>query len=275
MIKNNFILPVCSSESDWCLTSENIYDTGVSAIACNLSSMLIRPGIESLYNIKNFKKYMSWNKTLVINASLDKLNSNNEYVLISKYNGRKYAFSQIEILDLLLTLSPDVLLFPKDLSFMINDEQLANFKLTKCFFDLEARKESYGVYLEINTKDNLAEIINYSPELPKYLYGDISLDDMRRLLDYNNIYFASSKPCTDGYNGLVYSNGGYIDITEENNRFNFALIDGNCKCFTCREDLTIAYLHHLFKNTPLLCQRLLISHNVFYISHLPEMEITI
>ena len=46
----------------------------------------------------------------------------------------------------------------------------------------------------------------------------------------------------------------------------FETIDPECTCPTCSQQFTKAYLHHLLQQTPLLCHRLLIQHNVFWMA---------
>ena len=38
----------------------------------------------------------------------------------------------------------------------------------------------------------------------------------------------------------------------------------NCSCETCSQGFTRAYFHHLLQHTPLLAQRFLVIHNVFF-----------
>ena len=75
----------------------------------------------------------------------------------------------------------------------------------------------------------------------------------------------SDLPMLDAYNGLVYTYTDVIDIKSEENLLQIKPIDNLCKCPTCVNGLTRAYLHHLYMHTPLLCQRLLMQHNAYMI----------
>ncbi len=78
-------------------------------------------------------------------------------------------------------------------------------------------------------------------------------------------YLLSDKPAGDACAGIVYTQQGIVDIRDDEQRLNFSVIDERCACPTCEQKLTRAYLHHLLAHTPLLCQRFLIQHNVFFV----------
>ena len=74
----------------------------------------------------------------------------------------------------------------------------------------------------------------------------------------------SDKPASDACSGVVYSSEGDISILDATFEMQFEPIDAGCECPTCSQQFTRAYLHHLLQHTPLLCQRLLVQHNVHY-----------
>lgn len=76
-------------------------------------------------------------------------------------------------------------------------------------------------------------------------------------------YYLSDKPANDGFLGYVYTSSGRQSITAVDNVSNFSVLDVACACPTCQQKFTRAYLCHLYQHTPLLCQRLLIQHNVY------------
>ena len=53
-----------------------------------------------------------------------------------------------------------------------------------------------------------------------------------------------------------------LDLTKPEFKEQFNLLSKNCSCPTCKLNLTRAYLHHLFKEVPLLTQRYLAMHNL-------------
>ena len=89
------------------------------------------------------------------------------------------------------------------------------------------------------------------------------------------LFSPSDQPAYDALQGLVYQGARCFSITAPDERLNDELIDNHCQCETCSQGFTRAYLHHLYTQTPLLCQRFLIQHNVFQACHLPQLEISI
>lgn len=277
MKKDNFkkfILPILSSNSESCLTTQDIKAIGVQSISCNLESLLIKPGMFLLDKISNFKKYIAWDGNLVLNAANLKLDSNYNYIICSTFDGSKHVYTKEDILQIIIKLSPDILIAPEGLD---GDDIKALFSHIKEIFlpidNYATSKDisSFGVYFEYDDskKDLLTEFMKNFTDTPKYINGFLSLDLMRDLLNDKNIYFSSNKPTHDGYNGVVYySNQDENSILNSKTRLDFNVIDSNCHCPTCLSKHTVSYLHHLFLNVPLLCSRFLISHNVFYVGHL-------
>lgn len=76
------------------------------------------------------------------------------------------------------------------------------------------------------------------------------------------LFIESDLWASDACEGKVYTSRGVINLTESVFSTDFNVIDSNCSCSTCQQQFTRAYLYHLLRNTPLLCQRLLIQHNI-------------
>ena len=79
-------------------------------------------------------------------------------------------------------------------------------------------------------------------------------------------YDLSDKPADDAFQGRVYRMDTFtirtVSILDTIFADHFEPIDNACTCPTCQQGFTCAYLHHLYQNTPLLCQRYLIMHNI-------------
>lgn len=80
-------------------------------------------------------------------------------------------------------------------------------------------------------------------------------------------FFASDRPAQDAMQGIIYHKDGQYHLQDSEYAMDFELLDENCLCPSCQQSFTRAYLHHLLQSTPLLCQRFLLMHNVFYINH--------
>lgn len=126
-----------------------------------------------------------------------------------------------------------------------------------------------GSKIRLNTHELLDSIVKMAPdflvvnkdwgnteELKKISIKNIILCD----IDSINI---SNLPAHDGFIGNVYSSENF-NIASNKFRFDFSLLDESCRCPTCTQQYTRAYLHHLFNKVPLLCQRYLIGHNIYY-----------
>lgn len=81
--------------------------------------------------------------------------------------------------------------------------------------------------------------------------------------------FESNNPAEDALKGIMYTQNEHISLLDDSERTVFEVLDKDCQCPTCQQGFTRAYLYHLYTQTPLLCQRLLIQHNVFQTCHLP------
>jgi queuine tRNA-ribosyltransferase len=83
--------------------------------------------------------------------------------------------------------------------------------------------------------------------------------------DYNALYLETNQPALDACNGLIYASdlSNTYNLLDKTMMKNFELLDQECACPTCKQGCTRAYLYHLFNQVPLLCQRLLIQHNVY------------
>jgi queuine tRNA-ribosyltransferase len=101
-------------------------------------------------------------------------------------------------------------------------------------------------------------------ETPDYVVGDLSLAQMLVLAQQGVAYIESDIPAREACLGRVYCGEGVISIDNAEFAMQFEVIDKDCLCPTCTQLFTRAYLHHLLGQTPLLCQRLLVQHNIHY-----------
>lgn len=129
-----------------------------------------------------------------------------------------------------------------------------------------------GAKIHISFSDLYALIIHLKPDylIPSYdfqrhLQAEAKvLPQTIQLLMNDETLMVSDKPAADALAGIVYTHSDAIDLTKTCYAEDFNVIDAHCACPSCRQGLTRAYLHHLFVQTPLLCQRFLIQHNAHY-----------
>jgi queuine tRNA-ribosyltransferase len=265
MNSKNFVVPMLSTEANSCLTNKNLEDINVEIVSYKLSSLLIKPGLEFLEKLQSLKDYVGWNNKIVLDASDLSKNSKGEYVLLCAFSGTKYTYSTTQIINLINSLAPDILLLPKNIT---NDELNLWTKIAHqiTFFlphDFDSN-QLFGVYYSCNSEsDGLKRFLDDYKTRQKYVFCELNKDLINVLLAHNNLYVESNIPARDGFNGIVYTTKGEILVLDDALKSDFNLLDESCLCETCANKFTFAYLHHLFANTPLLCQRLLILHNIY------------
>ena len=126
--------------------------------------------------------------------------------------------------------------------------------------------KSAGVYLfynELMPFPTFLQQVKMIADRPCLVGGDLSVSCMQALADCGVQYIVSNSPAQDAYQGQVYTQEGILSLTDESYRLDMNRIADACRCPTCEQQLTRAYLSHLFEHTPLLCQRFLIQHNCF------------
>lgn len=266
----NFI-PVMSSEAGLCLTAENWQEAKVTALSYSLEVLLQKPGFEVLKKITNISVYLGWSKTLVLNAMTLTANREGIYHLKSPYDGSKMKLSASELIELVLHLKPEAVILPrnilKDCPNIWNTwpESITAF-LHVDDLQLAELTQAHGVYFNNFDESKLAELELWK-HLPCYVSGTISIELIQHLHSKEIEFIETDEPARLAMQGQVYNQAGMVDLTHSDTEMNFEVIDPNCTCTTCSAKLTQAYFHHLLQHTPLLCQRFLIQHNVYWIEN--------
>jgi queuine tRNA-ribosyltransferase len=101
-------------------------------------------------------------------------------------------------------------------------------------------------------------------EAPDYVVGELNLAQMLVLAEERVAYIESDIPAREALLGRVYCSDGVLSIDNAEFAMQCEVIEKDCLCPTCTQSFTRAYLHHLLGQTPLLCQRLLVQHNIYY-----------
>jgi len=265
------MIPVLTSLAGTCLTSQNWQDVGINMASFYLDELLMKPGFDLLNTLPDLSSYVAWSSYLVLNATLPKINSEGIYKINSHYDGRVISLSEDDLIKLIANLKPNMVILPSSISqekLNLYSELLNNISIFLPAKNLlAATDKSYGVYLTYDEKksfkDLLQEIEQYK-HLPCYVSGNLNLELMQELKRNNVQYIESNLVSADGYKGMLYTSQKDLEISDPVYAFAFEPIDENCDCPTCSQNLTKAYLHHLLANTPLLCQRFLIQHNIYF-----------
>ena len=267
------LIPVLTTEAGSCVTVANWQEVGIKSASYHLTSLLMKPGYGLLQALPDLKSFTGWNGNLVLNASFSQaIAKNDTYALRSIYDGSRIQISIQEILALIAQLQPEVVILPQGVAphldavwRLLPQSILPFFPVT----DLpEEEGRPFGVYLPydeaVMSPDSLFKQIDQYSHLPIYVAGNMGLALM---IDLNNLdinYLESDFPALNAISGKVYRDEELISLTDSTFSNLFQPIDANCQCLTCQQEFTCAYLHHLFEQTPLLCRRFLIQHNLYY-----------
>lgn len=218
-----------------CLTQANWQTLGIHSALCTLSHMLIKPGLAFWQNGMDAKTYLAWDGVLILDARNLQLNSRQEFMLQSPYDGSRVCLNLEQFWSLVQQLQPEVLLVADDLP-------LAAPSAVEILFG--------SMHPPIELLEKLPQ--GFVEEGSWFVYGEHTL-------------YCSDRPTQDALQGRVYHSDGCFSIEAPEFSLDFQPLVSGCGCPTCQQTFTRAYLHHLFQSTPLLCQRLLMMHNVINI----------
>jgi queuine tRNA-ribosyltransferase len=272
--KTTTLIPVLTSPAGLCLTAENWQEVGVSIASYYLVDLLMKPGFDFLITLPDLATYVSWHDTLVLNANLPSISSDGFYKIRSRYDGRIMQYTVEDIVKVISSLQPTIVMLPENL---IQFLPLQNLPLPESVglivpyterrkFSADNRQtKTYKICSNDHKGEmELSALFVKGQETPDYVVGDLSLAQMLVLAQQGVAYIESDIPAREACLGRVYCGEGVISIDNAEFAMQFEVIDKDCLCPTCTQLFTRAYLHHLLGQTPLLCQRLLVQHNIHY-----------
>lgn len=261
-------IPIVTSEAGLCLTAANWHAARVDTVSYSLEFLLYKPGLELLKKISNLSYYLGWHGMIILNASSLIANREGAYVLKSPYDGSKIKLAALELVLLIQHLNPDVVLLPQNI--LQDCPQIWNIlhDTMMLFFNAEELQQQnvtrkHGVYLNLNYINDVS--LAKWAHLPRYVMGVFNPELIHHLRAMGIQFIETDEPVHAAFHGRVYSQAGELDLMKASTKMQFEVIESQCACPVCSQQLTKAYLHHLLQHTPLLCQRFLIQHNVFWI----------
>ena len=269
-------IPVLTTEAGSCLTLANWRELGIETVSYFLDTLLMKPGLSILKSMGSLCSYGGWQETIVLNASSLTANREGIYSLRSRFDGSLVRIEFIELLSLIVSLAPTIVILPPGFLKQLNEPGESLPKTLKVFvpaeeLSLAPSEAEYGSYWHYKGdqlfSDFLQQIKLYA-DRPIYLSAELDLSQRLLLTEEQNLFLESDKPARDAMNAKVYSEQQILAIDAPEMENQHELIDAHCSCPTCAEHFTRAYLHHLFMQTPLLAQRYLIQHNVYYYQNL-------
>jgi queuine tRNA-ribosyltransferase len=265
-------IPMMTSEAGLCLTAANWQEVNIASIAFRLDSLLLKPGYELLKKIPDLAQYMGWTGAIILNATQLLANKEGIFTLTSPYDGSKLKLTYAQLVELILYIKPDAVILPHKIMQAFPqiwdewNESITPFIVVDDLLKQELHRP-HGVYFQWDktlSRDTFLEQLKRWGHLPRYVTGHLSLEFMAHLKNEGIEFLESNEPAEAGMQGKVFSQKGIVDLTQDMVAMQFEGIDKECTCPTCSQQFTKAYLHHLFIHTPLLCQRFLIQHNVYY-----------
>lgn len=271
--EQNYI-PIGTSVAGLCITPANWQEIKIGTIAYYLESLLVKPGYVALKEIPDLAAYLGWSGKFVLNATRIMVNKEGIFTLISPFDGSKLKLTYSQLMEIIQHIKPDAVILPKNvLQDFPEIWENWNDEITPFIASVDLLKQEvsrrHGVYFSVDGTgftDVFLENAKRWSHLPRYfLTGSLSYELMAQLkIEGVEWWIESDEPAALAMKGIVFSQNGMVDLTENNTEMQFEVIDSACLCPTCSQQFTKAYLHHLYLHTPLLCQRFLIQHNAYY-----------
>lgn len=267
-------VPVLTSDAGLTLTVLNWHEAGVQHGAYYLDSLLIKPGYSFLSQLSDFAAYAASPGACIINASRMQANKEGKILLVSPYDGRKLIMDYSQLIAILNHLKPRLAILPPGIvqaypQFWDEWDKTIMPYLAPQDIAIKEPSCDFGVAIFTNQYDAQAEsLLSTYQNKSCYVYGDLNQESIKKLYEKQVDFIESDKPAAEAINGVVYKNLQCIDLKDTAYTECYEVIDPSCACLVCRNHFTLAYLHHLFVQTPLLCQRYLVQHNTWSIKEM-------
>lgn len=112
------------------------------------------------------------------------------------------------------------------------------------------------------------ELLEFTvPQLPEdkpnHLLGIGDLNSIEKCIQLGIDTMDSSHPTRCARHGLLFTKNGAVRILQSANKNKFEPIEKDCECSTCK-NVTVAYLHHLFKAKEVSGHILATIHNIHF-----------
>jgi queuine tRNA-ribosyltransferase len=256
---------------------ENWQEIGISTAAYYLDALLMKPGYSVLKSLASLQSYCGWSGAIVLNASFVAANSEGIYIFRSLYDGSRISISQNELFSLIIDLQPDLVILPPGFNAYLSEQHLSfppTITAYRPAYEI-ADTEKGGIFLAYEKTESFIDFFRQFQQYkarPIYLSGALNLMQAYELIEHGAQWLESDKPASDALLALVYGETNNFSLLDSDMANQHQPIIAHCECPTCSQKLTRAYLHHLFLQTPLLCQRFLIQHNAhFYKNQIESM----
>ncbi len=192
------------------------------------------------------------------------------YHFRSTLDGKRIALPISVLQQWLNTFS--ILVLPKSIADIQIDKHIQTFielDLNTNFQGLEELSKEHGIAIELTSEaqtDVLIKKIEQIPECLWYIYGSYNLNTFNTLSYFSNVILQTNTPFEHALKGNTYDSEHPFSITAPTHELDQKPIKNDCTCKTCLNH-SRSYLHHLYKNTPILAVQLLAQHNLHYWQH--------
>ncbi len=105
---------------------------------------------------------------------------------------------------------------------------------------------------------------------PRYLMGVGTPNDLLRAVSCGVDMFDCVMPTRNARNGQAFVDHGRVVIKQARYKNDGLPIDPACRCYTCTNGFSRAYLRHLYMAKEILCHRLLSIHNLHFYGELMQ-----
>jgi len=102
---------------------------------------------------------------------------------------------------------------------------------------------------------------------PRHLLGIGEPEDLFMGVENGVDMFDCVAPTRNARNGTLYTQSGKVNILNAQFREDFAPLEGDCGCYTCKK-YSRAYLSHLYRSKEMLAGTLGTIHNLYFIANL-------
>jgi queuine tRNA-ribosyltransferase len=263
------LVPLLSTQAGSCLTFLNWQGTNTKMVSYRITDLLMKPGLSFLSNLPDIRSYCTWPSSIVLNAVLPPPNSADKYSIRSLYDGSLIQIDVSDLFALINTLKPDKVVLPMGSAIYtrfwndLSSDIMPYFHVNENLGNIDIKVGRYITSDPQTPFSLLVEQINASQE-PLYIMGDFNFTEMAQLVSCKKHLIETDRPSKDGLEGIIYNSEGLLNILGQERQEEHFAIDESCQCNTCTSKFTRAYLHHLLLHTPLLAERYLIQHNIYY-----------
>lgn len=95
--------------------------------------------------------------------------------------------------------------------------------------------------------------------------GNFTFEQLDLLLNLDGLFILSNTPLEDAMCARAYNaQDQWLDLTQTQYRLDTRPLCSSCTCSVCK-DLSRSYFHHLYQQCPMLAQRFIAYHNVFWL----------